>query len=395
MALRKVLIAWELGANLGHAARLVPVAERLQAAGTKVVFVVRKLKEVAALLGPGRGPLLQAPMPSSLPDAPAVNHADLLLKDGFGDTPAMAARVRAWLALFELLQPDALLCDFSPASLYAARVAGIPALPMGHGFEIPPPAESLPSFQPWKPQPEIERLRVEALSEALEQLARLFGAGAPRELQALYPPGQSALCIFPELDHFARPPEQGRFTGPLWAELAPDECVEWPAAPGPKVLCYLRPQEGEFDVLYRNLAARGCSTILVAPGLAAAAQAQARAAGVHVTDKPVCVGRLMAQAAGVVTHAGMGMVGMAAQAAVPMLLMPSNAEQLILARRLSQDGLAVATTEWGNEAALRRKLAQLLEADNAQLRAYRDRHAGYEPQQGAAEVRRLLEELCE
>ena len=50
-----------------------------------------------------------------------VTYADLLLNIGFGDGEAFTVHLHAWRNLFELVQPDLLVCDHSPTALLAAR----------------------------------------------------------------------------------------------------------------------------------------------------------------------------------------------------------------------------------------------------------------------------------
>jgi hypothetical protein len=74
----------------------------------------------------------------------------------------------------------------------------------------------------------------------LDSLARLFQVA------------EDSLLSFPELDHYpARGP--ARYWGMLPAAVAEDST--WPAAPGPRVFSYLRPETPHVEALCRRCTA--------------------------------------------------------------------------------------------------------------------------------------------
>ncbi|MCX7168728.1 MAG: UDP-glucuronosyltransferase, partial [Proteobacteria bacterium] len=144
----RYLFAWELGANYGHLARDLPVAERLRAAGHAVSFAVSDTRTAAELLTPRRLPFVQAPLalrPARLANPP-VNYAELLLAENWGDRTSLLGRVKAWQTLIALIRPSMIVADHAPTALLAARCCGTPSIAMGSGFEIPPLVSPLPSI---------------------------------------------------------------------------------------------------------------------------------------------------------------------------------------------------------------------------------------------------------
>ena len=367
MTVRRVLIAWELGGHLGHLARLLPVATQLRQQGVSVLWVVRNLAAAARVLAGGDWQMVQAPapLPNSARQRAAISHADILLLDGFADTENLLARLAAWHSLFKLFKPDAVLADYSPLAIYAAQAAGIHVVPIGHGFEIPPiEAPQLPTFQPWNPDADIARQQAEEdLQQALEKLVNTPAARqAPQTLQDLYQVRHSALCIHPELDHFSRP--QAYFTGPLWSDLGGltggKPPVLWPQRSGPKVLCYLHPQSSKLDLLFQQLTRSHCNVLLLSPRLPSRTAQAAAGWGLTVVTQTTPVTPLVDQADAVITHGGMGLVGLALSQAKPLLLLPETAEQLILARQLVKGQLASATTRIRSKAALADRIDAML-----------------------------------
>ena len=147
MTLQPVLVVWEHGGNLGHLARLLPVAQALRERGHAVVFAVAQPHAVA-----GTGvTIVQAPQVLlALPfTTSATCPADIWLRCGFASPPHAKVCVEQWLALFDRLQPAPVLVDASPVALYAAQFAGLPTVALGHGFELPPALAGL-NFAPWQ-----------------------------------------------------------------------------------------------------------------------------------------------------------------------------------------------------------------------------------------------------
>jgi len=282
-------------------------------------------------------------------------------------------------------------------SIYAARIAEIPVLPLGHGFEIPPTgAQVLPAFRPWHEEVAQRDEACARLRGALEVLSRRFGKNALGTLADFYPAQGSALCIFEELDHFGRGADAGQFVGPLWSDAVDRPSPAWGAKPGPRILCYLRPGGSALDLLLQALVSRACPVILVSPGLSQPAATFARGLGIEVLDKPVALTNLMADADAVVTHGGMGLVAMALHAGLPLLVAPANAEQMLLARRLVEQRLAIATTRLAHRATLDRRLDELLENPTGKtaLADYRKKYHGYAPESAVRRTCELMESMA-
>jgi hypothetical protein len=55
--------------------------------------------------------------------------------------------VRSWLELWKLLKPDVIVTDYAPSAILSAKIAGIPTLPFGPGFSIPPGQDPMPAFR--------------------------------------------------------------------------------------------------------------------------------------------------------------------------------------------------------------------------------------------------------
>jgi hypothetical protein len=135
-----ILFSWELGGGIGHIVRLRPLAERLRQQGHKVWLASKDVQAAKTVLSDSGIPVLPAP-PSASGNRPSINvqsFADILHNVGFGDFDALAMRLFAWRSLFQMLQPDLLVCEYSPTALLAARGWPVRTATVGNAFPALP-----------------------------------------------------------------------------------------------------------------------------------------------------------------------------------------------------------------------------------------------------------------
>ena len=139
-----VLYAWELGANLGHLVPLSRIANKIGEDGHNAVFAVLDLGIAAAaprsccqcpVAAPVRGP----PNAILAPRGGFASYVDILAAIGFSDPSKLAAMMGAWSGLVDLVKPDAIVADHSPALQMSMRDRGIPVIAVvGSAFTMPP-----------------------------------------------------------------------------------------------------------------------------------------------------------------------------------------------------------------------------------------------------------------
>jgi UDP:flavonoid glycosyltransferase YjiC (YdhE family) len=148
---RRVLYAWELGANAGHIERGAAIADALRSRGWDPIFAIRQFDLAQRVLLPRGFHYVSCPIPPALPSGRApVNYSDLLLECGFDDATALSARVHAWVELYRWLKPGMVVLDYAPTAQLAAYICGLPSVLVGSAFYIPPCTDPLPSIQPRK-----------------------------------------------------------------------------------------------------------------------------------------------------------------------------------------------------------------------------------------------------
>ncbi len=334
-----VLAAWELGGNWGHVARDLPVLQRLQAEGHDVRYAARDANTAPALAASIGIPCAAAPTgaaPRRMPRGLA-GYAAVLFADGFGDAMVLDQRLAGWMRLFAEHKTDVLLADYAPAALLGARVAGIPSVAVGSGFEIPPDTVELPSFLTDADRETPARRFSEGLVLFnVNRVLRALGAAPLERLAQVFQGTRNVLTTVAELDHCGARPD-ATYAGPL-QDLHGGVVGHWKGTTGPRVLVYLRGMGPVVDQVLQALDAIGTEVIAVLPEVGRIPPVGTE---IQVFRQPVRFDGLI-ETADLVIASGSGTVTTALLSGVPVLLLPSSAEQAMFARRVEETGAGMA-----------------------------------------------------
>jgi hypothetical protein len=332
----RVLLAWELGSNLGHVSRLAPIARRLMRSGDDVRLVVRDVELLRTAAGDLPCTISQSPRVDArrAPVPWALNYADVLDRHGYGCPTTAAALLGDWLTLIREQRPDVLIGEHSPGALLAARLAGIPAVAIGTGYTVPPGRDPMPTVQPWfEVTDERLRARERALLDALNTALARMGAEPLARVADIFGGATKLICAWPELDHYA-------------SSHRTDETFVGPAAEGmgmsiaagglhrPRVFAYGRGPRWQDAV--RVAIGRGCAVVAYAPSWPPAQ----RPSGKHVRwlDCPMAI-RNVAAEFDLALCESPGTATAFLLSGVPSVVVPRQLEQELWAYRVGGRGL--------------------------------------------------------
>jgi UDP:flavonoid glycosyltransferase YjiC (YdhE family) len=380
--------AWELGGGLGHAGRLKPLAQEAVRRGHRVTMSLRDLVHTNALLHDVNVPRFQAPIwlhqVHGVPN-PQVSLAEILLTCGYLNADALQGLVVGWHQLLGTLKPDLLVADYAPTAVLAARCLGLRSATVGIGFFIPPDESPLPSLRDWEPaQPgRLQNADAQMLASVNTALARHGGPPLARAAQVLQ--GDAPLRLtWPELDHYGRTqlPAGQRWWGP---SMSPGAGVPptWPAGSGPKVFAYIKSTHPDHVALLNALVRRGCRTVCYLPEVALGAQPPVVSPLLSYSEGPVDLALALPDCELCICHAGEATLAQALLYGVPVLLLPTQAEQFLMSRQVALTGAGI------NAAAMRRPvdysatIGAMLGTSSyrAAARAFADRYADFTPRQ--------------
>lgn len=369
----RIEFAWELGGNLGHVSVMLPMARALMQRGHRVRLLLRE-HDAGADLPAAQGvrregaPIWVGPTPYPNP----VNFGQLLLNFGYGSHSQLAQLVDAWRE--RLAGADLVIANVAPAAHLAARTLGVPSVEISQGFHAPPPGFPTPALCEWEAAP--MQAMVAADKQALEAINTVLQArtAAPfATLGALYS-GRLLLLTYPELDIYARS-EPATYLG-IVPTGEGGGTPTWPRGSGPRVFAYVQNSYPGTERLTRSLRALDVPTLAFVRGLIAADCARLGSESVVVTSSPMSVAQMLPQADLVICHASHQMTAQALLAGKPLLLLPTQVEQMLNARRVERIGAGIGVAPYTDQSDFDTPLAILVENQDygAQASAFAGRY---------------------
>jgi hypothetical protein len=337
----RIVFAWELGGGLGHLGPFRPIAERLLARGHEVMIAASDVERAHAVFASQSVKVVQAPICTKtyrgIADPP-LNYAEILMRYGYLDAPLLAGLVRAWRGLLELARPDVLVADHAPTALLGTRGRGTPRLAFGSPFCLPPPVSPTPAMRSWV---EVPRGRLEnSDASVLQVINGSLPSDAPR-LAALHEifEGAGTLMIgIPEIDHYW-PRDPGDYLG-LYGGVVGTGRPDWPEGDGPRIFVYLHADYRHIDAALTALAASQARVVIYLLGGTPAIRQQYSGPRMAFSAAPVDLTAAVADSDFCVSHANFSTVMSTLRGGKPMVLLPTQLEQYLLAARLAKLGLA-------------------------------------------------------
>lgn len=399
----RVLLAWELGANMGHLDRMLLTARELRRRGHDVTFALKDLSRAHGRVVSEGFAVMQAPiwLPRMAKPPGLVNYSAVLASAGWLDPAGLAGLLSGWRTLFDLCSPDLLVCDHAPTAMLAARAYRFPVAAVGNGFEVPPFGDVFPALHYWDAADSAACAGSDAtVLRAVNAALTALGQPALPRLTALF---ADILCIvasLPELAHYPAYPDSVVHVGPSYVDDAGVQ-PQWPEGEGEgenqgegiPVFAYLSPEHADFAPLMAALRQPGLRSVVHAKGLSAATARELGAPNIRFEPAPVRMDLATAQARIVLSHASAGTVSAAALAGCVHLVLPNHMEQYMVGRRVVEAGigLMVEPGSRGTDypALLRRLLDDTAFAGAATALA--GRHAGVRPVDTGTQVADALE----
>jgi UDP:flavonoid glycosyltransferase YjiC (YdhE family) len=390
-----VLVAWELGANMGHIDRMLLSARELRRRGHAVTFALKDLSRAYGRVVSEGFAVMQSPvwLPRMAKPSGLVNFSAVLASAGWLDPAGLAGLVSGWRTLFDLSRPDLLVCDHAPTAMLAARADRFPVAAVGNSFEVPPFDEVFPALHYWDAADTAACAGSDAtLLRAVNAALAALGQPALPRLTALFADTLCIVTALPELAHYPRYPAGVVQVGPTFVGNVGVD-VQWPEGEGVPVFAYLSPEHAHFGALMSALRQPGLRSVVHAKGLSAAAAREHGAPNIRFEPAPVRMDAVMSQARIVLSHAGAGTVSAAALAGRVQLVLPNHMEQYMVGRRVCEAGIGLMV-EPGRQGvdypALLWRLANDAAYEDA-ARALAGRHADVSPEGTGRQIADELE----
>jgi UDP:flavonoid glycosyltransferase YjiC (YdhE family) len=167
---------------------------------------------------------------------------------------------------------------------------------------------------------------------------------------------------------------------------------QWPAGEGPRVFAYLKAGHPDHAAVLQALDAAGCQVLCYLPEVNAGMKPPVVSPRIHYATVPVDLTRAFADAALAICHAGQATVVQSLLAGVPLLLLPMQSEQFLMARQVQHTGAGINAAMYPRPTDYKALVERLLRgpAAHAAARAFAARRNGFSH---AAQVQGLLDRI--
>jgi hypothetical protein len=249
---KTILFAWELGANLGHAKPFAEIAKGFVDSDTRIYVAAAELLNAQIAFSDVDVTFLQSPLWSPHrhfgSQTGEGGYLDILVSVGFADPAKLGATVDGWLSLLDLIKPDVVVADHSPAAMVACHIRHVPIILVGTCFLMPP--LDYGRFPPLK----ADRAAVMPESRVLASAVRVsedHGAEPPKSLVEYFRTTGRFVFGVPELDPYAPLRRE-----PLY--LPPEGLAEFIEPPiEPRIFLYLGAEMSGVEALVQAIADLG------------------------------------------------------------------------------------------------------------------------------------------
>ena len=364
----KVLLTWELGSGFGHVASLAAIAGVLRERGHHVVAALRNPAAAESFFSPLGVRCVTAPRPVLLPrpeGVPIATYADLLSLVGFDSSESILPVLNGWDRVFEEVDPDVVVFDHSPFALLAAIGSQFGKLQHSTGFCIPPDLSPLPPLRPWLLRTPYEaQEREELLLASINDSLHARRQPALDRLADLY---QSAdenwLATYEELDHFGHEARQAAsanstedwgtakttqtqtLSATCYQGITPPPATglrpEWPTGAGPRIFAYLQSDPTTLPLI-AALGRLGYPTIARIAGIRPAREFESFKS-LKIIGDAIDVTHVAEQCDFAVLSGGHGTLAAVLLAGKPVVVVPIQLEQLLLAKRCEEAGFGIGS----------------------------------------------------
>jgi hypothetical protein len=369
---------------------LKPLARALLARGHEPVLALRDVVKTAPLLKDEPYPILQGPYWTrpvpSVRGRPfsAATFADILAVSGFADPGDLAAMLRAWDGLIDVVRPDVIVAEYAPFLVLAAR-GRLPTVLFGNGF-VAPPAD-LPVYPRLQPrvQPVMPQEKILAVIQEVQRRRR---RPAPETLPAFLACERRFPCTFPELDPY-RPVRREALLPPV------DDSPPMPPPESPRFFAYLGADAPGMPKILSGFVKSGVPGGIYLRAPPQRLKDALRQTHLTLFEEPQPMREVLREASFVIHHASLGTAEACLAAGRTQMVFPAHLEQSMTAGALRGLGVAYVMAPNAPEEAviqtMRRAAADTAAQDRAAALARNIEARG--PRPGVAPIVAACEDL--
>jgi hypothetical protein len=325
----------------------VELISQLSAQGHEIHFALRSLHKAYDIFCDSGVIWHQAPivLPRHVNVILPIDSYTKVLHNAGYDTPnRLAGLITSWMNLYQLIDPDLIIFDFSPTAMLAARNFRAKTVAIGTGFHLPPKVNPIPSFSSELGGSSIsddllnfENRVLSTINAALD----LVNINPLPQFRNLLDADKTVLRTLPEMDHYTSRSDV-EYAGIM--KSPPGETPAWPNHAGPKIFAYLKSFETLPNFLH-TLNQKRYPTLIYGDKIPEEIMQQHSSDTLHFVPKPLDMDAIGNTADVAICNAGHGATTQLLLSGVPLLLLPLNAEQNMVARNVESIGAGLSAPQ--------------------------------------------------
>ncbi len=346
----KILFTWELGGGLGH---LLPIRQLCDHLSNHEIYVAARDLQFTQQVFAGLdvkilvAPSVQHSLHNPISDPQCFSQ--LLFNCGFGEEDTLHSVVNSWHDYYDLVQPDLVVFDHSPAALLASRDQPFRKVNMGIGFFCPPIQQPLAPFfiDSLTDNERDEFIEIESRVLAIANTVLAHAGVSPLQaLSDLYRDiDKTLLMTWPEFDHFSHH-RNDEYLGVRSAGKA--KSPQWPPLPGKRIYAYLRPFD-YLESILKSISASNQPTIVYSNAINQALINKYQSDSIYFENEPLDLQQVAEQSDFAITYASHDTCAQLMLAGCPVLMIPLQKEQQILTSHAVKTGACLGALPYQKE----------------------------------------------
>lgn len=391
----RILFTWELGEGNGHIVPHFELLSRLVKNGHQVYFAAKNLTLAVKILEPIGVKCMQAPIRPIIRKYDQIRvytYANLLNNIGYNDKNIIFGMICGWYNLYKILEPQLIIFDHSPTALLASKDLKIKRILYGLGFYTPPetyPLENMNVYQKLNKDQRIvdEKLLISQINHSFKKI----NFSPIKTLSEIFKTDANIFRTYKELDHYPTRSKNSAIYLGLVGSPNIGSKPKWPKG-SKRIFAYLKPCKALPEILYL-LKKFKLSTLVVCNGVNLDFQKKHRSPYLYFSSKLYDQLKILNDCELTITN-GTGTATESLLAGKPVLMLPTNLEQLMTAYRMQDIGAGLYTHA-SNPDKLESKLKMLLETDSFKKKAikFSSKYSKDERQDSLVKVIKLVEKF--
>lgn len=354
----RILCAWEIGGELGHLGQFSIVINELLRRGHEVFFAAKDLSRARSFFDESNVIFLQAPVWIHRLKTPmqARIFSEILLYQGYQSSDSLLPLTWAWRNLFNLVKPDLVIFDCAPTALLAAVGFNCKKVILSNSFMTPPEGSPPVDLRCWDASTTYDFFRNEKhVVAVLNQVAATSGVDEYHYVSELFKADKVILNCFKEIDFYRTLRKDAIYLGSLPSAKGFQK-PGWRNNSYPKVFAYLKFGVTHASIVLEALSRMPLNVLCFYSGAKPDSFDGFQSANVYIDNQPFDLDEVFQQADVAVCHGGMGIVTAALYAGCPMVLIPTQLEQINTSIRLVEMKVAVSVASGDDRAIVEKKL---------------------------------------